>query len=155
MGLFKKWREVQDDDVMTEALEFILTGSKEKGFQWLDMGVAGYMHWIKNTATLSPEQDFQFIKEFMPIFWDIYRDTALNAIKSPTLSGDEAINLINRLHEVMRKFPPEYQGEEKEEKQFLIYLVACLDSLEKTQNVRLSNATVHMMLFIWAHSRIK
>ena len=101
------------------------------------------------------KQDFQFIKEFMPVFWDIYRDTALNAINAPTLSSDEAIKLISQLQKVMRKFPPEYQGEEKEEKQFLIYLVACLDSLERTQNVRLSNATVHMMLFIWAHSRIK
>jgi len=155
MSIFKKQRKLQDDGQLLEALNFVLTGPQAKQLTWISLGVAGYTHWLKNNGTLSPDKDFKFIQEFMPKFWDVYRSAALKALDAPALKSSEVTELVDEMQILIREFPTEYRGESLEEKELLLYLCSCLQSLEALGKVELSNATVHALLFLWAHSRIK
>jgi hypothetical protein len=155
MGIFSKRRKPQDDELLLQALGFVIAGEKAKDFQWISLGVSGYSHWLKSTGTLSPEKDFQFIQEYVPIFWDMYRLKALSAKDAPKLSTDEVKTLIADMQRVVATFPKEFSGESTEIKELLLYMCSCLTALEETGNIELSNAAIHALLFLWAHSRVK
>jgi hypothetical protein len=63
--------------------------------------------------------------------------------------------LLTEAFEVVKTFPDEFSGEAREVKEFLTYICYSLVALEETGTVELSNATIHALLFLWAHSRIK
>lgn len=143
MGIFSKRRKPQDDEKFLEALNFVMSGSKAKEIQWISLGVAGYMHWIKNTGTLSPDRDFEFIKIYVPQFWDTYRSAAMSAANAPRLSTTEVVEVLTQMQLIVDGFPEEYQGQPQEVKELLIYMCSSITALEESGNIELSNSLIH------------